>query len=84
MLGMIAYGATEVLPGINVPTLVVVGDKDTTMTPEAGEFITKHVPRAWLVALSPAKHMGLIEHHDRFDRPVAEFAEKCRHATVKG
>jgi pimeloyl-ACP methyl ester carboxylesterase len=84
MLGMIAYDATEALPRINVPTLVVVGDKDTTTTPEAGEFIVKHVPRARLITLSPAKHMGLIEHHDRFDRLVAEFAEKCQHATVKG
>ena len=33
MLGMIAYDATEALPRINVPTLVVVGDKDTTTTP---------------------------------------------------
>ena len=84
MLGMIAYDATEALPRINVPTLVVVGDKDTTTTPEAGEFIAEHVPGARLVTLSPAKHMGLIEHHDRFDRLVAEFAEKCQHATVNG
>ena len=44
MLGMIAYDATEVLPGIKVPTLVVVGDKDTTTTPEAGEFIVSRSP----------------------------------------
>jgi pimeloyl-ACP methyl ester carboxylesterase len=84
MLGMIAYDATEALPRINVQTLVVVGDKDTTTTPEAGEFIAMHVPGARLVTLSPAKHMGLIEHHDQFDRLVAEFAEKCQHASVNG
>jgi pimeloyl-ACP methyl ester carboxylesterase len=84
MLGMIAYDATEALPRIKVPTLVIVGDEDTTTTPEAGEFIAEHVPGARLVTLSPAKHMGLIEHHDRFDRLVAEFAEKCQNATVKG
>ena len=84
MLGMIAYDATETLPRINVPTLVVVGDEDTTTTPEAGEFIANHVPDARLVTLSPAKHMGLIEHHDRFDRLVAEFAEECQPAGVRG
>ena len=62
----------------------IVGDKDTTTTPEAGEFIAKRVPGARLVTLSPAKHMGLIEHHDRFDRLIAEFAEKCPPAMVKG
>jgi pimeloyl-ACP methyl ester carboxylesterase len=65
-----------------VPTLVIVGDKDTTTKPEAGEFISNHVPGADLVALSPAKHMGLIEHHDRFDRLVAEFAVSCQSVAV--
>ncbi len=74
MLGMIAYDATGVLPGINVPTLVVVGDKDTTTLPEAGQFIAANVPRADLATLSPARHMGLFEHHDRFDRLVSDFA----------
>jgi pimeloyl-ACP methyl ester carboxylesterase len=80
MLGMIAYDATGALPGITVPTLVIVGDKDTTTLPEAGEFIASHVPAAEAVALSPAKHMGLLEHHDRFDRLVAEFAASCQTA----
>lgn len=84
MLGMIAYDATTVLPWIDVPTLAVVGDKDTTTLPEAGAFIAKHVPRAELGTLTPAKHMRLIEHHDRFDRLIAEFAERCRPAAVKG
>jgi pimeloyl-ACP methyl ester carboxylesterase len=81
---MIAYDATDTLPLINVPTLVVVGDQDTTTKPEAGQFMVKHVSGARLVTLSPAKHMGLIEHHDRFDRLVAEFAEKCQPAGIKG
>ena len=82
MLGMIGYDATPVLGSINVPTLVIVGDQDTTTKPEAGEFISSHVPGAELATLSPAKHMGLIEHHDRFDRLVAEFATRCQTAAV--
>ena len=74
---MIAYDATGVLSTIPVPTLVFVGDKDTTTLPEAGEFIAKNLPKAKLVTLSPAKHMGLLEHHDRFDHLVTEFAESC-------
>jgi pimeloyl-ACP methyl ester carboxylesterase len=82
MLGMIAYDATGVLSRITVPTLVIVGDKDTTTPPEAGEFIAGHVPGAEVVTLAPARHMGLIEHHDRFDRLVAEFAASCRTAVA--
>ncbi len=82
MLGMIAYDATHALGRINVPTLVVVGDQDTTTLPEAGEFIARHVPRAELVTLTPAKHMGLLEHHERFDRLVEDFAGKCQNIPV--
>jgi pimeloyl-ACP methyl ester carboxylesterase len=82
MLGMIAYDATGVLRDITVPTLVIVGDKDTTTPPEAGEFIAGHVPGAEVVTLTPAKHMGLIEHHDRFDRVVAGFATSCQTAVT--
>jgi pimeloyl-ACP methyl ester carboxylesterase len=82
MLAMIHYDATEALPRIHVPTLVFVGDKDTTTPPEAGEFIAKSVPKAKLVTLSPAKHMGLLEHHDQFDRAVAKFAESCLPVTT--
>jgi pimeloyl-ACP methyl ester carboxylesterase len=83
MLGMIAYDATDALAQINVPTLVVVGDLDTTTLPAAGAFIAKHIPQAELVTLAPAKHMGLIEHHEQFDRLVADFAISCQPATVK-
>jgi pimeloyl-ACP methyl ester carboxylesterase len=84
MLGMIAYDATEALARINVPTLVVVGDLDALTTPESGAFMAGRIPGAELVTLTPASHLGLMEHHDRFDRLVAEFAGKCQPALVKG
>ena len=82
MLGMIRYDATDILTKINVPTLVVIGDQDTTTLPEAGQFIHRQVPRAQIATLAPAKHMGLIEHHGRFDQLVAGFADSCMTAKV--
>ena len=82
MLGMIRYDATDVLGRIDVPTLVFVGDRDATTKPEAGEFIASHVAGAELVTLSPAKHMGLVEHHERFDQRLAEFAAACQEAAI--
>jgi pimeloyl-ACP methyl ester carboxylesterase len=82
MLGMIGYDATEALARISVSTLVVVGDKDTTTLPEAGAYMARHIPGAELVTLTPARHLGLFEHHDRFDRLVAGFAGKCQSASV--
>jgi pimeloyl-ACP methyl ester carboxylesterase len=77
MLGMIGYDATATLPTIRKPTLVIVGDQDTTTLPEAGQFMSRAIPNAQLETLSPAKHLGLIEHHGRFDELVANFANSC-------
>lgn len=77
MLGMIHYDATATLPTIPVPTLVVVGDQDITTLPEAGRYMSESIPDAQLTTLSPAKHLGLIEHYGRFNAQLAQFAESC-------
>jgi pimeloyl-ACP methyl ester carboxylesterase len=80
MFGMSRYDATATLGTIGIPTLVVAGDRDITTKPEASEQIARGVRDAELVALSPARHMGLIEHNERFDRLVGEFADACLRA----
>jgi pimeloyl-ACP methyl ester carboxylesterase len=74
MLGMMRYDAIKTLPGISVPTLVVAGDQDSVTKPEASERIRFGIPRARLITLAPAKHLGLIEHHTRYAEVVREFA----------
>lgn len=74
MLGMMRYDATATLADITVPTLVVAGDKDSTTIPKASEQIRAGIPHARLITLSPAKHLGLIEHHEEYAAAVREFA----------
>ncbi len=74
---MMAFDETATLPAINVPTMVVIGDRDITTLPEAGQFIARNIPGAKLATLEPARHLGLIEHHDRFDPLIADFADTC-------
>ena len=78
MFGMLAYDATDALAAITLPTLVVTGDQDTTTPPEAGRFIATHIPGATEETLAPAKHMGLIEHHERFTGALERFAASCQ------
>jgi len=78
MLGMMRYDAMDVLPGITVPTLVIAGDRDSTTKPEASEQIRAGIPRARLLSLTPAKHLGLIEHHEKFAAAVREFAQAAQ------
>jgi pimeloyl-ACP methyl ester carboxylesterase len=84
MLGMMAYDAAEVLARITVPAMVVVGDQDALTTPESGAFMAERIPGAKLVSLTPARHMGFLEHHEHFDRVVAEFAGKAQAAPARG
>jgi pimeloyl-ACP methyl ester carboxylesterase len=77
MLGMLRYDATSVLKGINVPALVVAGDRDSVCKPEASKRMQRDIPGAQLTHLEPAKHMGLIEHHARFAQIVKTFASLC-------
>ena len=71
---MLRYDATAVLKDINVPALVVAGDRDSVCKPEASEGMHRDIPDAQLTHLAPAKHMGLIEHHTRFAEIVRTFA----------
>ena len=65
--------ATDTLARISVPALVVAGNRDSVTKPEASERIRSGIPRARLITLAPAKHLGLIEHHTRYAEVVREF-----------
>ena len=75
MLGMMRYDATATLKTVTVPTLVVAGDRDPLTKPEASARIRTDVPNARLVTLSPAKHLGLIEHHAQFAKELRQLAQ---------
>jgi pimeloyl-ACP methyl ester carboxylesterase len=83
MLGMLRYDATSVLKDINVPALVLAGDRDPVCKPEASRRMHRDIPGAQLTQLVPAKHMGLIEHHARFAEIVKTFASLCSPTAAK-
>ena len=77
MFGMLGYDATATLKSINVPALVLAGDRDPVCKPEASQRMQRDIPGAELAHLRPAKHMGLIEHHTKFAEIVGNFASSC-------
>jgi pimeloyl-ACP methyl ester carboxylesterase len=77
MFGMLRYDATAALKAINVPALVLAGDRDSVCKPEASERMQRDIPGAQIAQLAPAKHMGLIEHHTHFAKIVSEFSSSC-------
>jgi pimeloyl-ACP methyl ester carboxylesterase len=77
---MLRYDATAALKTINVPALVVAGNKDPVCTPQASERMQRGIPGARIAQLAPARHMGLIEHHTQFAKIVSEFATDSLHS----
>jgi pimeloyl-ACP methyl ester carboxylesterase len=77
MLGMLHYDATATLKTINLPTLVIFGDRDSVCVPEASARMHQDIPGAQMAQLAPAKHMGLIEHHIHFAKIVSQFSASC-------
>lgn len=78
MLGMFRYDETAALPGINVPALVLAAERDPLLPPDrSSEVLRERLPQAEYAELRAAKHMGLIEQHERFNAVLAEFVRKC-------
>jgi pimeloyl-ACP methyl ester carboxylesterase len=76
-LGMFRFHATDALPHIGVPVLVVAADRDKMTKPAASEQMRAAIPDAELVTLTPAGHMGLIQRPDEFGRAVEGFLARC-------
>jgi 3-oxoadipate enol-lactonase len=62
----------DALPGIDVPTLVIVGRHDQATPPDHGALIAERVPGAKLVELDAA-HLGNIEAAEAFTRAALGF-----------
>jgi pimeloyl-ACP methyl ester carboxylesterase len=77
LLAMFAYDATDVLPSISVPVLVVTGDHDLVTLREAGEVIHRGIPASERSELAPSGHLGLIEQYKTFNERVGGWAAAC-------
>jgi pimeloyl-ACP methyl ester carboxylesterase len=73
MLAMFRFDATETLPKIAVPVLVICGLQDPTTRPEASYRIQELLPDAELVKLTPGSHMAHMERHPEFVQAVGDF-----------
>jgi pimeloyl-ACP methyl ester carboxylesterase len=73
-LAMFHWDATAVLPRVNTPVLILVGQQDTTTLPSASEYMRSKMPDAELKVVNPSAHYGLLEQNRSYDAAVAQFA----------
>jgi pimeloyl-ACP methyl ester carboxylesterase len=74
-LGMLAYDATQTLPTIPIPVLVIGAERDPVTSIEASQKIQRDIPLAQLETVTSAKHFGLIEFRPEVAQMIATF---CR------
>src|SRR5262245_38419816 len=73
--GMLAQDGPRVidgLAGINVPTLVIVGDQDKAFLAPC-EYMAKKIPGARLEVIAGAGHSSNLDQPDAFNRVLREF-----------
>ena len=68
--------ATGELPGIAVPTLVVVGEADSLSPPDVARAMQGRIPQAELAVLPHAGHLSNLEAAEAFNAAVAGFLAK--------
>jgi 3-oxoadipate enol-lactonase len=64
---------TEMLGGISVPTLVIVGEHDAISTPEEMRTIADRIPGAQFAVIPTAGHMSPLENPRAFNAALTGF-----------
>jgi 3-oxoadipate enol-lactonase len=67
---------TDVVPGVHVPTLVIVGEADTITPPAEAELMMEHLPIGTLVRIPAAGHLPNLEQPEAFNKAVADFMQQ--------
>ena len=64
---------TDLLPSIDVPTLIVVGSEDAITPPADAEAMSAKIAGSRLVVLEGAGHLSNVERPEEFNRALEEF-----------
>ena len=66
---------TDLLPGISIPTLVIVGQSDVITPPAAAEKMRAAIPKAHLATIPQAGHLSPMEHPVLVAQAIGRFVE---------
>jgi pimeloyl-ACP methyl ester carboxylesterase len=77
------HDASEVLPTIHVPTLVIAGERDFFCPPRVAREMAEHIPGAELFIVPGGSHAAIIEQPELFDARLARFLEERVRPTLR-
>ncbi len=68
--------STPLLPAIDAPTLIVVGEEDVVTPPALHEAMQRAIPGSRLVTIPRAGHLSPLEQPDAFNRAMVHFLQQ--------
>jgi pimeloyl-ACP methyl ester carboxylesterase len=73
---LINFDLSEVLERLELPTLIVCGDKDRLTPPAHARHMASKIAESRLLILEDAGHMAFLEEHEVLDAEIANFARQ--------
>jgi pimeloyl-ACP methyl ester carboxylesterase len=73
---LINFDLSEVLERLELPTLIVCGDKDRLTPPAQARHMASKIAESRLLILEDAGHMAFMEEHEVLDAEIADFARQ--------
>ncbi len=70
------FNICENLRNLQIPTLLIVGEKDITTPVWASEMLHEWLPHSNIEIIEEAAHLVIIDHSEEFNRLVVEFLQK--------
>lgn len=67
------HDARDVLPEVEVPALVIVGERDTFTPPDIGRIFVDEMPDAELMSVEGGTHCALLEYPGEVNHDVLDF-----------
>ena len=70
------HSAEDLLPRVQVPVLVIAGERDTFTPPSLSEAMAGRLPNAELVMIPGGTHVAPLEHRDEVAAAIEKFLSK--------
>jgi 3-oxoadipate enol-lactonase len=67
------FNICENLRSLQIPTLLIVGEKDITTPVWASEMLHEWLPKSEIVIIEGAGHLAILDHAEEWNETVAEF-----------
>jgi hypothetical protein len=67
------WDGSDVLPKINVPTLIISGNEDVTTLPSASDRMEQDIRSSTRVSIARAAHLGPVEQYEQYAAAIAQF-----------